>query len=264
MKIVLSDPLKFNQFYTIFNNMKSITDTINIYINNEGLYTQGLDNANISLYECKLSKEWFDEYYNEENYDGCLGINTAILHNILSIYNSNQIFELVIDSELEDIDFININYINNQNENENENKKFNKNFSIPLVNMEHNLLNITMNDADVDLFINSDVFNELINQLHLFDDSVEFIFKDEEIKLIASGEMGTMNTIIHYDDIIEYSAIEDIDLNQKYSLKYIKLFCNFKNLNNEMNISFIDERPMVITYNLNNDSFLKLFLAPKL
>jgi proliferating cell nuclear antigen len=187
-----------------------------------------------------------------------------MLNNILSIYEIGQTFELVISKQDEennnlDVDTIVINYVNSE-----KNKKtFNKSFCVSLTYLEHNLLNIPDDENDIELLINSNIFCELINQLQLFNESVEFIFNENNIKILSSGEFGSMETIINFDDVNEYSITEDMELVQKFSLKYIKLMCNFNKLSNEMRLLYTEDKPMILKYDLNDDSYLKLFLAPK-
>ena len=264
MIVTISDPEKFSKFSIIFNNMKNFTNTIVLNMNDEGLYTQGLDSGNVCLFECKINKDWFDDYKcDDESYN--LGINTTMLNNVLSIYENGQIFELVISKQDEentnnlDVDSIVINYINNE-----KNKKtFNKSFCVSLTYLEHNLLNIPDDENDIELLIDSNIFCELINQLQLFNESVEFTFNEDNIKIISSGDFGSMETIINFDDVNEYSITEDMELVQKFSLKYIKLMCNFNKLSNEMRLLYTEDKPMILKYDLNDNSYLKLFLAPK-
>ena len=125
MIVTISDSEKFSKFSIIFNNMKNFTNTIVLNMNDEGLYTQGLDSGNVCLFECKINKDWFDNYQcDDESYN--LGINTTMLNNILSIYENGQTFELVISKPDEEnktenleVDSIVINYINNE-----KNKKY--------------------------------------------------------------------------------------------------------------------------------------------
>lgn len=267
MKITINNNDKFLKFSTIFNNMKNFTNTIVVKFNNDGLYTQGLDSANICLFECKINKEWFDDYETKEDEDYDLGINTIMFNKILSIYENGQTFEIVIDNYIdneeinnEEIDMIKINYINN----ELNSKSFNKSFKLSLTYLEHNILKIPNEEPDIELVIESNIFCELINQLQLFDDNVDFIFSEDKIKLIASGDTGSMETIINFDDILEYSITENTELIQQFSLRYIKLMSNFNKINNEIKLLFLDDKPMILKYNLMNDSYLKLYLAPKL
>jgi proliferating cell nuclear antigen len=262
MKITISNVDKFSKFSNIFNNMKNLTNTIVVNLSKNGLYTQGLDSANVCLFECKIEKNWFDNYEcgDDDNYD--LGINTLMLNKILSIYEYGQTFELVINKDDENdnnIDEIQINYLNTKI----NNKSFNKSFTLSLTYLDHNLLNLPNDECDVELLVDSNIFCELINQLQLFDDNVEFIFNEDNIKLIANGDNGSMETTINFDDVNEYSITEDTELIQQFSLKYIKLMCNFNKIDSEMKLLFLEDKPMILKYNLDDNSYLKLFLAPK-
>ena len=67
MKFVISDRKKFHVFSTLFRHLPQFTETINMHITEEGIYVQGMDTSQISLFEIKLKKEWFDEFICEKS-----------------------------------------------------------------------------------------------------------------------------------------------------------------------------------------------------
>ena len=97
--------------------------------------------------------------------------------------------------------------------------------------------------------IGSSVYNSAAH----FHGSVRFhpAYNENNIKIISSGEFGSMETIINFDDVNEYSITEDMELVQKFSLKYIKLMCNFNKLSNEMRLLYTEDKPMILKYDLN-------------
>jgi proliferating cell nuclear antigen len=119
-------------------------------------------------------------------------------------------------------------------------------------------------DTLVDLTMNTSKFQELISQMLMFNNEVLFSFGEDKIKLNASGNDGSMRTEIKFDDVQEYAIAEGTELTQTYSLKYINMMCNFHKLNSEICMGFSESMPMYVKYNLDDDSYVSFYLAPKI
>ena len=104
----------------------------------------------------------------------------------------------------------------------------------------------------------------MINQFMIFDDVLMITFTEEKIGLTASGSEGKMRTEINIDDVKEYQIAEKIDLKQSYSLRYINLMCNFNKLSSELYMGFSDAMPMLMKYDLGENSHASFHLAPKI
>ena len=98
----------------------------------------------------------------------------------------------------------------------------------------------------------------------MFNNEVLFAFGEDKIKLNASGNDGSMRTEIKFDDVQEYAIAEGTELTQTYSLKYINMMCNFHKLNTELCMGFSESMPMYVKYNLDDDSYVSFYLAPKI
>ena len=98
----------------------------------------------------------------------------------------------------------------------------------------------------------------------MFNNEVLFSFGEDKIKLNASGNDGSMRTEIKFDDVQEYAIAEGTELTQTYSLKYINMMCSFHKLNSELCMGFSESMPMHVKYNLDDDSYVSFYLAPKI
>ena len=256
MKIELSDPKKVLQFSIILQNIRVYSDHVVINITNEEMFIQGMDTSHCSFFEIKLNSEWFNIYEYDKNSDiSTLGINTNILHKIIGIFREGQ--NIVLETENEDK--LNISFIE-----ENNNKNLNKYFEIPLINIEQELLKINVDDSDVELIMTSKSFNQLINQFQNFDDKLNLHFTEEQVSMYSDGDDGLMKVNVNLDNVIEYSVTEDVNINQIYSLQHIGMMCVFNKLSDEFKMTFSDNKPMSGTYTLDNDSFIKFYLAPRI
>ena len=62
MNIQLKNEDKCSIFVNIFQNLKLFTTNININVNEEKFYIQGLDSSHVSIFELNLLSPWFNNY----------------------------------------------------------------------------------------------------------------------------------------------------------------------------------------------------------
>lgn len=262
MKIVFASARKCQQFAAIFANLKNFTDNVCIYFKGDYLYIQCLDDSHCSLFETRLSAEWFKEYtFDEVNDLGCIGVNIGMLNKVLNTWTDTQ--EMSIEVE-PDTDKISINYENGNT----ITNQFNKYFELSLVNVDNTLMDVQLFNTLVDLTLESKVFCALINQLSIFDNNLTLTFNEDNIECVSSGSEGSMKALINIHEVKEYAISEGTTLKQSYSLRYVQMMCQFNKLATEIEMGFSAESPMTMKYLLgdNNDpnSFARIHLAPKI
>jgi proliferating cell nuclear antigen PCNA len=255
MKLTIEDTRKTSKLATIFCNLKAFTDNVVIYFKTEGLYIQCMDDSHCALLECSLDKSWFTSYEFDRKKDmPTISLKIGMLYKVLNTREDNQTMELSHNQEEEDK--LNITLSGG---------KMCKYFELPLINIEFELLNTeTMKDTDIDLIIESKTFCDLINQLLIFDEILTLTFNENKIDMKSSGNDGSMKVDMKIDDIKEYAIAEDTTLVQSYSLKYIQMMCQFNKLAVEMCMGFSKDKPMTMKYDLSDNSYLLIHLAPKI
>tara|TARA_Y100000389_G_scaffold204526_2_gene257709 strand:- start:3763 stop:4536 length:774 start_codon:yes stop_codon:yes gene_type:complete len=252
MKLVLSNNENITQFATLFQNIKVFSESIVIRINDKGLYMQGMDIAQCSLFEAELDKEWFSEYEYCHEDVSTIGINTISLQKVFGTLSEGQTITFDADEDNLELSFTG------------KDKTLNKFFKIPLMDIEQELITMKNTDSDVDLIISSKKMSNLISQLQLFDDKVKMDFTDEHVTVLSSGIEGSMKVNISFDDVIEYAIAEDCVFCQSYSLSHISMMCIFGKLSNEFVMKFSKERPMEGIYKIGENSHVTFYLAPKI
>ena len=80
MDICINNLNKLDEFATLFQNIKSYTDNINIDFNDERMYIQTMDSSKISILEITIPKSWFCKYSCSAPLT--LGINSSIFFKI--------------------------------------------------------------------------------------------------------------------------------------------------------------------------------------
>ena len=139
-----------------------------------------------------------------------------------------------------------------------------KYFEIPLMDIESQLLDIQSEESNVDVTVVSKDFCDLINQLNIFNDTLQLEFTETQVMFLANGSDGIMKVNINLNDFIEYAIEENFELKQSYNMKHISLMCLFSKLNEQCVMKYSEDRPMEAKYILDNDSYVVFYLAPKI
>jgi len=268
VKLVITDKSKTNKLLTILKNLKSICVHANFQFTEQGLYSQGMDGSHASLYELKITKEWFSEYELDE--DILIGLNTEMLFKAMNCVDDGQTVELAT-SEKGDKFILRL-----------IDGKYNKDFEIPIMDIDDEQLEIPDAEWEVDIKMNSKDFGEMIRQLSTWGENLNVKCSEDisGLKFQSSGENGKMTVDVKDEDINLMEMVEDCKLDLNYSLSFMEMFSLFTKLNPEINVHYGEEKPMKVEFDLSDwkdklneeesdeaqwkfDNSIKFFAAPK-
>ena len=269
MRIVLTDSRKVSQFAGILRHLKNLSSDIIIVIDEDHLYTQGMDDSHASLFELNLSKDWFSEFKAEET-EIKLGINCELIFKIFNCLGENQNIELTYD--LSEGDYIYITLYPQEGE-----RGIRKEFQVPLMNLDSDFLPVPDSDWSADIQMVSDDFSKLIDELAIFGSDLIIHCEEDIIKLISDGELGKMKAIIKDEDILLYAIEEGGEVKAKYAISYVNMFASVSKVNKKVNIHIDEKLPLKIQYDLDDvmdeddddeedeaTNYLRFYLAPKI
>jgi proliferating cell nuclear antigen len=257
MKFVISDKKKFSVFSTLFRHLPQFTETINLHVSETGIYVQGMDTSQISLFEIKLKNDWFDEFTCEKN---CvIGLVCSVFYKVFQcIDNLEQKMTIMFD---ETKDKLNVKL---------EGNNIIKDFEISLLDIDSEILNIPETEYDVDIEIDSGSIANYINQMLIFDETFTLRTTQENIILSSKNESGSMSITIKEESIISYAIEEELDLTLSFSLNYIKKICAFSKITKSTFINMKKNTPMRFHQSLDNkgfnesENYIRFYLAPKI
>ena len=260
MKVIISESRRFEIFLNIFKHAKEVNESFNIRMDSNGMFMQGLDQSHILVLEFKLKKEWFEQYeFDEENDHNVFGVNAA---NLFKFLNTKQDEQTMTMSCEPGADKLLIEFKGDKA------KVYNKKFNMTLIEIEDNLINIPDSEDDVEFTIENTNFSSSIDQLALFGESLNVSIDNDNILMQTSGLDGDMEINIKTDDVEEFSADECDNgeklISQSYAIKYIKTMCNFSKISKWLLVKVSSNRPICCYYKLDSDSYVRLFLAPKI
>jgi len=256
MKLSIENKAKKDTFISIFQLLKNCATLVNIIFNEDHLYIQGMDKSHVCLFDIKIYSSWFSSYEYVGASENKICVDTTILHTVLSMNQDDHIIFIYYDNSVDE-DTVHIDLISNSSE-------FDKFFSLPLADIDMNLLGIPDVEYDAEFSIPSKKICEISSQLLLFGQTMNIKCSEERIDLESSGVSGIMKVNIPIDDLSEFSISEGETIDLQYSLNYIQKMCLTTKLSNEISFSISAEFPMRIKYDLGENSHVIFFIAPKM
>lgn len=252
MNIILEGETKKKQFTKIFKSLSIFTDFVNIYFKNDQLYIQGMDANHVSLFEVILEKTWFKKYEIEE--ETVIGLSIPLLYRIMMFCNKQHdiMFNLVNGGDNLHIETIPVD------------DSIKKIFEITLIDLDQEQLRIPTVNYEADFIIESKKMKEFVDQMKIFGETINIHCSEEYIKLFAKGDDGKMEVEINFDDIEEYSIIEGGDFKAEYNAKYFVWMLEFYDTIEYVHIYLSKKYPMQIYYSLENDNYIRFYLAPQI
>jgi proliferating cell nuclear antigen PCNA len=274
MKLVLSNKTKVIKFTNIFKYINNISKDVLLTVKSDGLHTQGLDTANICLFDINIKSEWFDKYEFDKKDPGYfnLGLSCELIFKLFSCIRDGQQLEIVLKPDKPDYMFVN--FVNSND--------MDKSFEIRLLDMDPNNLEVPIEEAELDLLIETSEFKRLISEMTLFSDNVDFVCNSDEdhLELTGTGTLtGKMTVKIKDENVKYFGILEDTNLNVRFDTKYLHDIVNLDKIAPYLHISCSNNKPIIINYiideidfkstqeedllQIKNFSCIRMALAPK-
>ena len=212
MEFTITNNQSKKSFITLFQKIKLFNDCTSIFIRKGGIYIQGMDSENVSIYEVNFEREMFDTYNVQE--DVVIGVNLNIFAKILGVHKTNQCIEI----KMLDEDSLMISYTGVDSE-------FDKIFHTPLVNLDQELLNITDMEYDLEFTMEGDKMKSMIDELSQFGNTLRILYEKNSEKIIfeVNDEVyGNVRAIVGLDDLIECEVSDDENIDCLFNIKKIK------------------------------------------
>ena len=244
MKIEISNLQKCETFVALFQHLKQFTDCVNVMFTETEMFIQSMDTGRVLVFEIRLPKEWFDVY--ESGYGSTIiGVHTSMFYKIMNIRDKTQ--EIVLETNP------NMSHLSILLQKSPTKTIFDKQFELPLMDIEYDLMEIPEIDHQADFSLESSTFATLINQLRIFGETVTVNCTEEHIQLNAdSPEHGKMMTNIPIEDLQEYAIEEGETLSISFALKYMHDICLYQKIAKHINLGISANYPMKVQYDLRS------------
>lgn len=246
-------------FSALFQHVKLFSEHINIIFDENKMYIQCMDSSKVSVFEIFLPKEWFDSYELADNASSTIGISASMLFKVLNTRDKKQEIMFSFESEGDSI------IINFQCDDKNT---YNKEFALPLMDIESEIMNIPEMESTADISLPSANFANAVKDMRLFGDTFNLSCDQENLTMSAnSDESGKMKLKITTDDLTSYEIEEDAELKTSYSLNILYNISLYNKLSEFIHFHVKDGFPLKIVYELDNeieDAKIAFFIAPKI
>ena len=282
MDFKLTNQVKIDIFTTIFQTIKTISEHIVIYFTDGKMFIQTMDPSKISVLEIVILSSWFDFYSCQYEGEGIqIGINTGILHKILSSREKTQTIHFEHNGEAGNEDKLFVNMESTEvlpsppvsdgaaapmppNK-----QVYNRYFEVPLINLESELMSIPDIEYEAELSLPSVNFAILIHQLKGFGDVLNIKCNENDIQFISkSMESGSMRVEIKIDELTGFSIIEGENINVSFGLQYLNTISTYSKISKTVELKIRRDYPIRIEYLFGDDSkeqgSIKFFLSPKM
>jgi proliferating cell nuclear antigen len=256
MNIQINDNSKCEVFHVIFQNIRLFSENININFKIDAMSIQTMDSSHVSILELNIPNIWFDSY--TINKDMVVGINTVLFLKVLSTREKGQSIQIILP--IDETDKINIKF-------ESEKSMFNKDFEVPMVDLDTDILAIPEMEYQAEFSLPSSHFYGLVNQLKLFGDCLDILCSEEKITLCSNSvDSGKMMVNIDIDDLTSFAIDEGETLNMSFSLNHLYNMVQFHKISTNMDIFLKSEFPIKICMKLSSDldAYISMYLAPKI
>ena len=246
-------------FSALFQHLKLFSEHINIMFDEEMMYIQCMDSSKVSVFEIFLPKEWFDSYELIDNASTTIGISANMLFKVLNTRDKKQDIRFSFEYEGDSI------FIDFQCDDKNT---YNKEFTIPLMEIESEIMSIPEMESTADISLPSVNFANAVKDMRLFGDTFNLSCDQENLTMSAnSDESGKMKLKITTDDLTSYEIEEDAELNTSYSLNILYNISLYAKLSEFIHFHVKDGFPLKIVYELDNEiegAKIAFFIAPKI
>lgn len=261
MSFSITDAELAGKFVAMWKAISTLCGSINIRFTPDGLVAQGMDSSHCSLFEFNVTPQWFATYDVTEEIT--VGLSMGIIAKIMAMRQPKQGVAMRFVSDKFEIEYTS-----------DEKDEVNRTFSLPTMDLDEDVMEIPDRESDVDLTLSSAKFAQIINQMSVFGDVIDFRVKGEDMTMTTEGDAGTMRVGLDDTDLEEFSVTEDISLTQSFALAYLGMFSGFSKVNTFVRLSLMEDNPVVVRFpldanvtadpNMDSENYIRLYLAPKI
>lgn len=252
MRFTLNNSDKVQQLIEIFKLIKNLSSHCTLFCKNNEIYIQTMDGSHVCLLDVKIKKSWFDGEYSST--DEILSFSSNTIVKILGLYVLNS--TLTIESD-KNGDEINISMVFPDN--------ITKDFTIPLMDIDTELLYPEECEYSMECIINSKSLDKYMQELMLFGDVLSIKCIEDTLYLKSGGQEGKCNIKIPNDVLDEFIVDEGIRMKVKADIRYISYISKLHGVFKQIHMKCDNQFPLKFHFsNIDDGLFIHFFIAPKI
>ena len=242
-KADLKDPKLLKHSIDAISNM---VDEVGINVTENGMTLRAMDPAHVALVDFELKKDAFDKYEVSETL--VLGIDLDRLNTILKRAGADDKIRLELDSEKNTLKI----RLKNAST---------RTFNLPLIEVSEEELKVPDLDFPCVVEINSKIISEGIKDAEIVSDHVILKIDEENLYIIARGDLGNVEVKAAKDEAISFEVRQDTK--SMFSLEYLKDMIKASDIADTVKISLGDNIPVKMDF-LSSEIKLSFLLAPRI
>ena len=244
MKLILGEPRFLKDSIGVVSELVS---EVQIRVKDDNLEIIAMDPANVAMVVFRLLSSAFVEY----NVEGekILSVNLDSFKHVLRRAKSSDTVVLELDEDK--------NKLKIQLRGDNV-----RTFNLGLIDIEEKEQKVPDLKFEVNIEMNSVIFDEAIEDMDIISDAV--VFEADEGKFIL-GALGNVNEgRVVFENGEDISIMFEGDaLKAKYSLEYLKKIVKGGRLSDKVRVSFSRDYPLKVEYMVRDKLQLSTILAPR-
>jgi proliferating cell nuclear antigen len=231
-------------FKSLLEVLKDIISDVNLWFDKSGMKIVAFDVARVTLVHMFMAAENFEEYSCSKEL--FVGINVLNMFKLLKSITNNDILSMSITDE-------NLNIVLT-----NDSKKSTSKFSIKLLDLNEDILEIPDIDMPFSTSIPSLDFQKIVRDMSNISDDMTITRSSNTIQFESLGDFASKTTILEQNEDIGDNTTTGV-----FNLKYLSMFTKATILCPIVQIiQSDDDSPVIFKYNIANLGELRFYLAP--
>jgi len=242
----------------ILDAIKDLVTDANFDCNASGISLQAMDSAHVSLVSLLLRSDGFERYRADRNIS--LGINLASMSKILKCASNDDSLTLKADDNANSVTFM--------FESANQSKL--SDFELKLMEIESDVLGIPETEYKTVIKMPSSELQRICRDLTILGDTVVISATKEGVKFSVNGELGNGNITLRHNTEVDAKPEESTTIEVQepvsltFALRYLNFFTKATALSSSVTLSMSKEVPLVVEYRIEDNGYLRFYLAPKI
>lgn len=232
----------------IVNAMKAayelVKDEVTFKIGKEGMVLRAMDPANVAMVVMDIKKSAFAEYTVED--ESFIGVNMERFMQVLRRSKKADSIDMKISSGKMELIYTGKNQ---------------RRFSIPLLALESGPRPEPNLTFAVKAEVDSKILKDAIEDASVVNDALTLVAANNELRLLAQGDLGDVETIIRKDE-----GLNEIDMQEtaraKYSTGYMEKIAKTK-VGESAALAFKSDYPLMVQFSEPNVA-IAFILAPRM
>ena len=238
---------------TLFEVLKDVLTDVNIIFDETGVKIMAMDGNHVALIHLKLEADKFEQYYCKEK--TMIGVCMMSFYKLMKTVSNSDTITMFMEENNTDQLHISV---------RNSDKNSITNFSLKLLDIDEEELEIPDVDIDCIVTMNSNEFQKLCRDMTNIKDTITITSEGDKITFACEGDFAKWETIIgETSHGLMFSKQTDDYISAEYSLKYINLFTKSTNLCNTIELYLKPNYPLIMKYNVGNLGEIRFCLAAK-